>query len=238
MAALHNKITWAGQAGFPGARYCCVCSYSTRDKPVTPCTGEDCPNSVCRECFSDADFNCSQTADIRVARGFSRPVTYDVPSSATPEIVEANTEANSEEQTDGRKEETEEHVIQHLISSSTKEELATQLVLPQEQYKKQDLIIKMYREQTKLLLDQKTALAKSLSVLETIEITEQQNPLPQVTTRATSALPSKIDEDWENLCSESDTCRNWWSSGKPQKLAKLSVCSPPTPSDDRSDRTS
>ncbi|KAK3866585.1 hypothetical protein Pcinc_027897 [Petrolisthes cinctipes] len=135
---LHSKIAWAGQAGFPGARYCCICSYSTRDKPVTPCTEENCPNSACRECFSDADFNCSQTADIRVTRGFSRPVTYEV---NTPTIPESE-EANGEELTHEQEEETEDEVIQHLISSSTKEELATRLVLLQGEYKKQELIIK------------------------------------------------------------------------------------------------
>ncbi|KAK3889330.1 hypothetical protein Pcinc_006647 [Petrolisthes cinctipes] len=231
---LHSKIAWAGQAGFPGARYCCICSYSTRDKPVTPCTEENCPNSACRECFSDADFNCSQTADIRVARGFSRPVTYE---ANTPTIPESE-EANGEELTHEQEEETEEEVIQHHISSSTKEELATRLVLLQGEYKKQGLIIKRYREQTKLLLDHKTALAKTLSVLETIEIAEQQEQLPQATTRATSALPSKIDEDWENLCSVSASCQSWWLSGKPRKLAKVTACSTPTLSDDSADRNS
>ena len=123
----------------------------------------------------------------------------------SPAISES-VETNSEDETDVQEEETED-VIQYLLSSSTKE-LATQLVLLQGENKKQDIIIKRYREQTKLLLDQKTALAKSLSVLKMIEIAEQQEQLPQVTTRAMSVLPSKIDEDWENLCSESPSCRN------------------------------
>ncbi|KAK3864427.1 hypothetical protein Pcinc_029892, partial [Petrolisthes cinctipes] len=114
----------------------------------------------------------------------------------------------------------------------------TRLVLLQGEYKKQELIIKRYREQTKLLLDHKTALAKTLSVLETIEIAEQQEQLPQATTRATSALPSKIDEDWENLCSVSASCQSWWLSGKPRKLAKVTACSTPTLSDDSADRNS
>ena len=82
-------------------------------------------------------------------------------SPAISESVETNSE-DVTDVTDVQEEETEEDVIQHLLSSSTKEELATQLVLLQGEYKKQDIIIKRYREQTKLLLDQKTALAKSL----------------------------------------------------------------------------
>ncbi|KAK4314421.1 hypothetical protein Pmani_014308 [Petrolisthes manimaculis] len=62
--------------------------------------------------------------------------------------------------------------------------------------------------------------------------------LPQATTRATSALPSKIDEDWENLCSESVSCRSWWLSGKPRKLAKVTACSTPTLSVNSTDRNS
>ena len=115
---------------------------------MTSCTEEDCPNSTCRERFSDADFNCSQTADIKVARGLSRPVTYEVTSLAISESVEAN----SKDKTDVQEEETKEDVIQHLFSSSTKEELATQLVLLQGEYKKQDINI----------LDLKTVLVKFL----------------------------------------------------------------------------
>ncbi|KAK4327499.1 hypothetical protein Pmani_002054 [Petrolisthes manimaculis] len=78
-------------------------------------------------------------------------------------------------------------------------------------------------------------MAKTLSVLETIDIAEQ---LPQITTRATSALPNKIDEDWETLCSESVSCRSWWLSGKPRKLSKVTACSTPTLSVNSTDRNS
>lgn len=222
----HSKIAWAGQAGFPGARYCCVCSYSTRDKPVTPCT-EDCPNSVCRECYSDARFCCSQTAELRSARGFSRPVTYELSSPNTTEPEETN---QPDEQEQDVQAEEEENVVQHLVTTSTKEELARQLIQLQQETQRQKLIITRYREQRKLVLSQKTALEKTLSLLEQVENSELEQSPPQIASIATSALPSKIDKDWEGVCSESLSWRNWWASGKPRKLDKFTVCLPLTQS--------
>ncbi|KAK3886890.1 hypothetical protein Pcinc_009002 [Petrolisthes cinctipes] len=88
------------------------------------------------------------------------------------------------------------------------------------------------------------ALSKAIGVNERLE--DMCTPLGvrsprldrKATTRATSALPSKIDEDWENLCSVSASCQSWWLSGKPRKLAKVTACSTPTLSDDSADRNS
>ncbi|MPC61303.1 hypothetical protein E2C01_055372 [Portunus trituberculatus] len=65
---VHSKIAWAGQTGFHGATYCCFCSYSTREKPVTHCSEKDCPNSVCQRCFAGDDFSCTQTGELRRLR--------------------------------------------------------------------------------------------------------------------------------------------------------------------------
>ncbi|MPC57476.1 hypothetical protein E2C01_051456 [Portunus trituberculatus] len=43
---------------------------------------------LCREYFSDAKFCCSQTAELRLARGFSRPVTHEITSSPPPERIQ------------------------------------------------------------------------------------------------------------------------------------------------------
>lgn len=226
----HSKIAWAGQAGFPGARYCCICSYSTRDKPVTPCTGENCPNSVCRECFSDAEFCCSQTTELRRARGFSRPVTHEVTSTTISEPEEANHENVDEQGEQDVQVEEPENIVQHLIASSSKEELARRLVQLQQETQRQKLIITRYKEEKKLVLNQKVVIAKTLSLLEQIETSELEQNHPQIANIATSALPSKIDTDWGEVCSESLSWRSWWTSGRPRKLAKLVDCLPPSPS--------
>ncbi|MPC49247.1 hypothetical protein E2C01_043044 [Portunus trituberculatus] len=44
--------------------------------------------------------------------------------------------------------------------------------------------------------------------------------LPTPSTQATSPLPSKIDSDWQEVCSTQPRWETWWGSGKPQLLRK------------------
>lgn len=142
-----------------------MCSYSTREKPVTPCTEEDCPNSACCECYSDAEFCCSQTAELRSARGLSRPVTYELISPATSEPEENNQPENSlttePDDQENDVQEEEEAVVKHLVTTSSKEELARCVVQLQQETQRQKLIIARYREEKKLVLKQNSAIAKT-----------------------------------------------------------------------------
>lgn len=73
-----------------------------------------------------------------------------------------------------------ENIVQHLIASSSKEELARHLVQLQQETQRQKLIITRYREEKKLLLNQKVAIAKTLCLFEQIETSELEQNHPQI----------------------------------------------------------
>lgn len=113
------------------------------------------------------------------------------------------------------KEEIDKNVIQHLTASSRAEELARRLVQLQQEFQKQKRAIKRQSNKIKLLLNQKVEIAKHLNLLELVEKEEHKEGHPQVTNKALSAFPSKIDKDWKEVYSDSASWRGWWESGRP-----------------------
>ena len=220
----HPKIAWAGQTGFPGAKYCCICSYSTRLKEVTPCSQTDCPNQACTDCHSDGPFLCSKTEELRLARGIQHQVTHVLPDAPepTPHTTPDSQAAPSTPPPHRSPAVTEEDIAvrEELLTNPPEALVDIILSLRGELYTYKG-IVEGYRKHKNWLLKQRSAIVETLSAIDGHALVEQQASLPTPTTQATSALPSKIDADWQGLCSTHTHWQAWWDSGKPQRLRKV-----------------
>lgn len=214
----HQQIAWAGQSGYPGAKYCCVCSYSVRVKPSTACSQPDCPNLACADCFNDGPFCCSTTEGLRRAAGIPHPVTYaaaeDTPPS-TPAAPQPDPLAPQPPI------ETEDSAVREDLLSNPPEGLVDIILRLRNEVHGLKCIVETYRARSERTRKQREALVETISSMDSLAQVEQDTPIPPPTTQATSALPSKIDQDWQEVCSSHPRWRGWWESGKPRALRKV-----------------
>ena len=220
----HQKIAWAGQTGYPGAKYCCVCSYSTRLKETTECCQPDCPNQACGDCHNDGPFSCTRAGELRQARGIQHPVTYapDLPdpSSQTPDSqAPLPNPTPSPDQSHPLRE--EDIAVREELLSSPPVALVDIILRQRGQIHSYKNLVEAYRRESERFLYHRSNLVEIISTLDTLALVAQQDSLPTPTTQATSALPSKIDSDWQEVCSTHPRWQAWWESGKPQGLRKV-----------------
>ncbi|MPC99942.1 hypothetical protein E2C01_095389 [Portunus trituberculatus] len=196
----YPKIAWARLTGFPGVRYCCVCSYSTRLKEVTACSQTECPNQACTDCHRDSPFCCLTTEDLRLARGIQNPVTHmlDTPEP-TPHTVPDSQAALAPPAPHQSLAAAQEDIAvrEELLSNSP--EALVEIILNWGELYTYKSIVEAYRRHNKRFLQQRSALVETLNAVDAHALVEQQTLLPTPTTQATSALPSKTD--WQEVCS-------------------------------------
>ena len=91
---------------------------------ITACSENKCPSSVCNRYFTVDNFNCSQTSDLRQARGIVRSVAYeqDAHTDQIPILPGVGTQGDSYEP------ESEDGHIQHLLQTTGREQLALGII--------------------------------------------------------------------------------------------------------------
>ena len=236
----HQKIAWAGKSGFPGATYCCVCSLSTRLKPVTVCSQEGCPNQACKGCHSEGAFCCSETAELRQARGISHPVTHVAPeASATEETPTSQGDAPAtppDLPTQQPSPDDEDTAIKEELLSNPPEALVDIILRQRNEIYSLKSKIDTYEQRSSFVEQQRAALAITLTAIDGLSQVRQLAPSPVPSTQACSALPSKIDSDWQEVCAAHPRWAGWWESGKARPLRKVTRdTSPPLTSPDLTD---
>ena len=217
----HKKILWAGCSGYPGALYCCVCSYTIREKPALAYSS-DCPNSVCTDCFTEETFCCSRVPQLRVARGVQQLVVREPVADTTTASPDSNPIPPPPPVTE------EERIEEDFLAILPEEVLTT---LPVEV---KTLLLKLRAENATLKKENKTLkhlrdsnLVKLRSNLSAV-LTQIDGALAiqlQADTAVistTSALSSKLDANWREACDSVPEVQPWWNSGKPRPLRYLS----------------
>lgn len=214
----HRQIAWAGQSGYPGARYCCVCSYSVRLKPSTKCSQPDCPNLACTDCFNDGSFCCSRTEELRRARDIPHPVTFVAVANTPPDTQAPSEHPQADPPHQQPEAETEDNAVREELLSTSPVVLVDMVISLRNEVHGLKTTVAKYRNTSEKIRKQREALVETLNSVDALTQVEQETAVPPPTTQATSALPSKIDHDWQEVCSSHPTWRVWWGSGKPKTL--------------------
>ena len=229
----HTKIAWAGHTGVPGSRYCCVCSYTVREKPSVSCSQADCPNVACKGCCAENTFCCTNTSQLRTARGITRQVIYEPQDSPSlPLTPPQDQESTPTQQLSPDNEDT---AIKEELLANPPEELVDIILRQRSEIYSLKSTLDAYKHHSSRVLQHRAALVEALNTLDGLAQVQQVAPSPAAATHACSALPSKIDSDWQEVCASHQGWADWWNSGKPKPLRKVtSDTSPPRNAPDSS----
>ncbi|KAK8373215.1 hypothetical protein O3P69_017408 [Scylla paramamosain] len=222
----HQKIAWAGKSGFPGATYCCVCSVSTRLKPVTACSQEDCPNQAYKGCHSEGPFCCSNTAELRQARGISHPVTHVVLEAPATEDETPTTQVDTpatppDPPTQQPSPDNEDATIREELLTNPPEALVDIILRQRNEIFSLKSTVEAYQQYSSRVQRQRAALEAALSAIDGLSQVQQLAPSPVPSTQACIAMSSKIDSDWREVCASHPRWTGWWESGKARPLRKV-----------------
>ena len=163
---------------------------------ITACSENKCPSSVCNRYFTVDNFNCSQTSDLRQARGIMRPIAYkrDTHTDQTAVHPGVGTQGDSYEPESGG------HV---LLQTTGREELALRIIQLQTELQAMRRAFRTYKEQAEPRLKLLDDLTRNLSHLDSQGCMRPETSEAPSTMRRTSALPSATDTRWINVCSQS-----------------------------------
>ena len=229
----HQKIEWAGKSGFPGVTYCCVCSLSTRLKPITACTQEGCPNQACKGCHSEGSFCCLETAELREARGIPHPVTHVVHEAPATVDNTAATQVDTpaipptDPPIQQSSPDNEDAAIKEELLTNPPAALVDIILRQRNEIFSLKSTVEAYQQHSTRVQQQRAVLVEALNAIDGLSQVQQLAPSPVPTTHACSALPSKIDSDWEGVCASHPAWANWWESGKARPLRKVTNDTPP-----------
>ena len=195
--AVHRKIQRSIRNGQCPAIWCSVCGYACRNQPAAKkCENERCVNYCHVSCMTpDAQqFDCAETEQLRLRAGINEPIIY------IEEEIETNPDLDIDDELDRMsKEQLVENVRKLRSELSSKNSLLSNFnTLTEDLASKRDAVITVLN-----LIDNVQAIKTSAQTLSTRTI-------------ACSAVPEKIDSEWQTKISSDTTggigARTWWQS--------------------------
>ena len=209
-----------GLPGYCPAVWCAVCGTAANAKhPHVSCVVEDCPNVCHQRCLlEDSEYNCEHTEDLRNRNGKPLSVTFSIEGQpnlpTTTEVLDSFTvdedrQISTESSPDAVNviEIADDENLDHLTSNELKSyigRLKSDLQTTKSKLSNLESVITGLPEKRDILV-------QALSIVDTL-IATQSCQAVQSRTIACSAIPSRIDSDWENKLTESKETSLWWNS--------------------------
>ena len=210
-----------GLPGYCPAVWCAVCGSAANAKHAfTHCTVDGCPNVCHQRCLDEQDeFNCELTEAWRVKKGIIISITFrsEEPAS-TPGTNTPTTASNiATEEPD-----VIEVEISDDIDDLSPDELKAQLRSLRQEFSKVRSKLSNYECLAFNLPEKRDVLVQALNIVDAL-IATQTCQGTETRTISCSAIPSRIDHDWDSKVGESADARNWWNSGVPKKPKSIRV---------------
>ena len=196
----------AGLSGYCPREWCAVCGKTTLNSPSINCTESNCPNRSHIVCLREnIDFNCQEVPALRSALDISDAVVY------------INSEIN-----DYENEEENGDIEDELLKLESKELVGIIRRLQAELAKKNKLL-NHFTAVADNIAAKREAVVSILNFMDNISATKSTYECKEIKDSACSACPDKIDADWLEATQLNPNLNEWWQSGKPRKLRKISV---------------
>lgn len=104
------------------------------------------------------------------------------------------------------------------LQLQNKQELIDTVIHLQKHVANSNNTIRNYKGQINLLMRKRKVFEEALELTDHLVSTESYISESSTRTTATSALPKKIDSNWEDTCDKSEHWNTWWKSDKPKRL--------------------
>ena len=218
-----------GLPGYCPAVWCAVCGSAANSKhPHVACIVDGCPNVCHQRCLGDnAEYNCEDTERLRVHIG--KPVSVFFRTDDPPVTSPPSTESQGSSQPAGRPACTttvDTDVIQIVddddidLDDLTNEDLKSQIKLLKVELFNTKRALSNYETLIKDLPEKRDFLVQALSIVDSL-ISVQSIQSTETRTISCSAIPNRIDQDWEAKLAQSERAAQWWHSEQPRALRSV-----------------
>ena len=197
-----------GISGYKPSQWCSVCGKASRGDNAVKCVQLNCLNLCHNTCLADLEhFNCNKVTDLRNSFDIAHPVVYieeDIHNIETEDTQEETLEQETQERND--------------LKEKCKEELIEVILKLRKEATESRALTSNLKRICKTIASKRDALVEALEFVDTLTATVDSIDETAKKSIACSAIPHRIDEEWQKKVETNPQLDNWWQKEKPKRV--------------------